>query len=68
MKVALIIHSNILDKVDGMANYYRKICQIHFCASDIILSNFAEGVLAGSSWMLSKTHVVLLQDLQKRKI
>ena len=27
MKVALIIHSNILKKVDGMTSYYRKLCQ-----------------------------------------
>ena len=27
MKVALIIHSNILQKVDGMTSYYRKLCQ-----------------------------------------
>jgi len=27
LKVALIIHSNILKKVDGMTSYYRKLCQ-----------------------------------------
>jgi len=27
MKTALIIHSNILRKVDGMTNYYRKFCE-----------------------------------------
>ena len=27
MKVALIIHSNILKKVDGMTSYYKKLCQ-----------------------------------------
>jgi glycosyltransferase involved in cell wall biosynthesis len=27
MKAALVIHSNILDKVDGMANYYRRLCE-----------------------------------------
>jgi len=27
LKVALVIHSNILEKVDGMASYYKKLCR-----------------------------------------
>lgn len=27
MKVAVLIHSNILKKVDGMTNYYKKLCK-----------------------------------------
>ncbi len=27
MKVALVIHSNILKKVDGMTSYYKRLCQ-----------------------------------------
>ena len=26
MKVALLIHSNIFKKVDGMTNYYNRLC------------------------------------------
>jgi glycosyltransferase involved in cell wall biosynthesis len=46
MKVALIIHSNILDKVDGMANYYRKFCEYASASNDkidiFLLSNHPE--------------------------
>jgi hypothetical protein len=27
LKVALVIHSNILKKVDGMTSYYKRLCR-----------------------------------------